>query len=83
MGVGPRTEAELPTAPQLRSLLVRVGDSLACRKVSSTPPSPPLGAFTFLNLDSCLINYSVIFFLFFYSFTVFFVRIMMMNIQKS
>ncbi|XP_030211913.1 codanin-1, partial [Gadus morhua] len=32
VGVGPRTEAELPTGPELRALLGRVGEALACRK---------------------------------------------------
>ncbi|KAJ3612795.1 hypothetical protein NHX12_019053 [Muraenolepis orangiensis] len=32
VGVGPRTDTELPTVTQLRSLLGKVGDTLACRK---------------------------------------------------
>ncbi|CAL8284487.1 unnamed protein product [Lota lota] len=32
VGVGPRTDEELPTGYQLRSLLGKVGDTLACRK---------------------------------------------------
>ncbi|XP_059907260.1 codanin-1 [Gadus macrocephalus] len=32
VGVGPRTEAELLTGPELRALLGRVGEALACRK---------------------------------------------------
>ncbi|XP_071381513.1 codanin-1 [Centroberyx affinis] len=32
IAVGPRTDEELPTGSQLKALLERVGDSLACRK---------------------------------------------------
>ncbi|CAB1433750.1 unnamed protein product [Pleuronectes platessa] len=35
IAVGPRTDGELPTASQLKSLLHRVGDALACRKFST------------------------------------------------
>ena len=41
VGVGPRTEAELPTGPELRALLGRVGEALACRKVSPTHRTGP------------------------------------------
>ena len=36
IAVGPRTDGELPTDSQLRTLLHRVGDALACRKVHGT-----------------------------------------------
>ncbi|XP_037550774.1 codanin-1 [Nematolebias whitei] len=35
IAVGPRTDEELPTAPQLKSLLQRARDTLACKKVHS------------------------------------------------
>ncbi|KAK5857706.1 hypothetical protein PBY51_010933 [Eleginops maclovinus] len=35
VAVGPRTDEELPTGPQLQTLLQRVGDTLACRKFST------------------------------------------------
>uniref|UniRef100_A0A3B4AD38 Codanin-1 C-terminal domain-containing protein n=1 Tax=Periophthalmus magnuspinnatus TaxID=409849 RepID=A0A3B4AD38_9GOBI len=39
IAVGPRTEAELPTALQLSSLLNKVGETLGCKKVFSTAVS--------------------------------------------
>ena len=33
IAVGPRTEEELPSGSQIKTLLQRVGDTLACRKV--------------------------------------------------
>lgn len=36
IAVGPMTEEELPTGPQLKTLLQTVGDTLACRKVHGT-----------------------------------------------
>ncbi|KAI4804849.1 hypothetical protein KUCAC02_026461 [Chaenocephalus aceratus] len=35
IAVGPMTEEELPTGPQLKTLLQTVGDTLACRKFST------------------------------------------------
>ncbi|XP_051251227.1 codanin-1 [Dicentrarchus labrax] len=35
IAVGPRTDEELPTASQIKTLLQRVGDTLACRKFST------------------------------------------------
>lgn len=35
IAVGPMTDEELPTGPQLKTLLQRVGDTLACRKFST------------------------------------------------
>ncbi|CAK6965964.1 codanin-1 [Scomber scombrus] len=35
IAVGPRTDEELPTDSQIRTLLQRVGDTLACRKFST------------------------------------------------
>ncbi|KAK1894050.1 Codanin-1 [Dissostichus eleginoides] len=35
IAVGPMTDEELPTGPQLKTLLQRMGDTLACRKFST------------------------------------------------